>query len=153
MRCSLLVAAAVAVLAAVPTATAADPPCDRACEIAAVDAYLDAIVSHDASAVPFAPNARRIENSMVTGRSGEGLRRDLDRSPKYRIIEAIRDKRFVVEGDQVVVYFLIDTAGYPGGPQILTSQVAERFRLADGQITEIEAIISIVPGKLRTGWR
>ncbi len=41
--------------------------------IAAAQAYIDALVSHDASTVPFAPDCTRIEFGVKTGFSGEPL--------------------------------------------------------------------------------
>ena len=69
--------------------------------IAAAQAYVDALVSHDADAVPFAPDCVRIENGIKTGFSGKHLRRSLNRGPQYRIIEAATDRSFAVEGDHV----------------------------------------------------
>jgi hypothetical protein len=69
--------------------------------IEAAQAYIDALVSHDAAEVPFAPSCVRIENGIKTGFSGKHLRRSLDRGPQYRIIAAATDRSFAVEGDHV----------------------------------------------------
>ena len=54
--------------------------------IAAAEAYIDALVSHDADAVPFAPDCTRIEVGLKTGFSGNHLRRSLNRGPQYHVI-------------------------------------------------------------------
>ena len=77
--------------------------------IAAAEAYVDALVSHDAEAVPFAAGCVRIENGLKTGWSGNHLRRSLNRGPQYRIIAAASDRRFIVVGDHVEATFTIVT--------------------------------------------
>jgi len=62
--------------------------------IAAAEAYVDALVSHDADNVPFSADCIRIENGIKTGFSGKHLRRSLTRGPQYRIIEAATDRTF-----------------------------------------------------------
>ncbi|MCW2689443.1 MAG: hypothetical protein JWR37_4333, partial [Mycobacterium sp.] len=52
--------------------------------IAAAQAYVDALVSHDGDSVPFAPECVRIEQGVKTGFSGKHLRRSLNRGPQYR---------------------------------------------------------------------
>ena len=54
--------------------------------IAAAQAYIDALVSHDASAVPFAPDCVRVEMGLKTGFSGNHLRRSLNGGPQYLVI-------------------------------------------------------------------
>jgi hypothetical protein len=43
--------------------------------IAAAEAYIDALASHDGDSVPFAPDCVRIEQGVQTGSSGDHLRR------------------------------------------------------------------------------
>jgi len=45
--------------------------------VAAAQAYIDALVSHDADKVPFAPDCTRVEIGVKTGFSGDHLRRSL----------------------------------------------------------------------------
>jgi hypothetical protein len=77
--------------------------------IAAAQAYVDALVSHDAQAVPFASDCIRIENGVKTGFSGMHLRRSLDRGPQYRIIDDATDRSFAVDGEHVRATFTIVT--------------------------------------------
>ena len=53
-------------------------PTSDAERIAAAQAYIDALVSHQADAVPFAPGCTRIEVGLKTGFSGNHLRRSLN---------------------------------------------------------------------------
>ena len=69
--------------------------------IAAAQAYIDALVSHDASTVPFAPNCTRIEFGVKTGFSGNHLQRSLNGGPQYRVILSATAPEFTVEGDRV----------------------------------------------------
>ncbi len=112
---------------------------------AAADSYLAALTSHDASAVPFAPDVLRVEDGIVTGRSADEIRQDLDTSLKYRIITALRDRTYSQSGPSangtvtVNVHYLLDI----GAPSltVLTVQVQERFDVQCGEITYINATI------------
>ena len=68
--------------------------------IAAAQAYIDALVSHDADKVAFAQNCTRIEVGIKTGFSGDHLRRSFNGGPQYRVI-AIDERapEFTVDGD------------------------------------------------------
>ncbi len=89
--------------------------------IAAAESYVDALVSHDADSVPFAPDCVRIENGIKTGFSGKHLRRSLNRGPQYRIIEAATDRAFAVEGDHVHATLTIVTKVKFGRRQLVAS--------------------------------
>ncbi len=54
--------------------------CDRACLIGAMNDYLAALVAHDPSRVPLAPNVEFVENTQVL-RPGEGLWKTADALP------------------------------------------------------------------------
>lgn len=106
--------------------------------IAAAEAYVNAIVSHQADGVPFAPDCIRIENGLKTGFSGNHLRRSLNRGPQYRIITAADDRAFTVDGDQVGATFTIVTRiRIPG--RRLVAAVDETFVIpqSDGLIHHI----------------
>jgi hypothetical protein len=115
-------------------------PCPPGSPRAAADAYLDAIVSHDASAVPLAPDAHRIEDGLLTGTSGPGIRADLDTSPKFWIVADLRDRTYVTTRTTAEVHYLLDV-GY-GGFRLLTVQIQERFVLSCGAIDFIDAVIT-----------
>ena len=77
--------------------------------IAAADAYIDALASHDADSVPFAPDCVRIELGVKIGFSGDHLRRSLNRGPQFRIIAATTDRNYTVVGDEVRATFTVVT--------------------------------------------
>ena len=102
--------------------------------------YIDALVTHDASAVPFAPDATRVEAGLKTGFNGAQLRWDLDHGPQYRVIQGIRDLE-LSEGNGVVsARFLLD-AGFAGA-KLMTVEIAETFEITDGSIRTIVAHIT-----------
>ena len=89
--------------------------------IAAAEAYVDALVSHDADAVPFSPDCIRIENGVKTGFSGRHLRRSLNRGPQYRIIEAATNRSYTVDGDHVHANLTIVTKVKLGRRRLVAS--------------------------------
>ncbi len=78
------------------------PESDR---IAAAQAYISALASHDADAVPFASECTRIEVGIKTGFSGNQLRRSLNRGLQFRVIESVSAPEFTVDGDTVRARF------------------------------------------------
>lgn len=110
--------------------------------IAAADAYVDALASHDADAVPFAPDCVRIEVGLKTGFSGEHLRRSLNRGPQYRVIAATTDRRYRVVGDEVHATFTVETKSKVAGRRVV-AHVDETFHIpaSDGLIHHIRARI------------
>jgi hypothetical protein len=69
--------------------------------IAAAQAYIDALVSHDGDAVPFAAGCTRIEMGVKNGFSGNHLRRGLNRGLQYRVIAGATTPRYRIDGDEV----------------------------------------------------
>src|SRR5690606_13909155 len=63
-RFCLTLAGAAAALALAPAGARA-AACDRACLEGVMNAYLDAMVAHDPTKAPFAPDARFTENAVV----------------------------------------------------------------------------------------
>ena len=92
------------------------------------------LVEHDGSKVPLAENVVRIEQGHNTGDGREGLVEGLSHEV-MNVITGIRNVRWIVEGDQAVAFYDLD---------VTTSDrpvlIAERFRVVDGLISEIEAI-------------
>jgi hypothetical protein len=113
----------------------------------AADAYLDSLVSHDAADVPFAPDVLRVENGLVTGRSADEIRNDLNTSIKYKIITGLRDRTYTESGpaaDGTVtenVDYRLDVGVLKA--TLLTVRVRERFDVRCGQITYINATIGL----------
>lgn len=116
--------------------------------IAAADAYVNALASHRADDVPFAPDCVRIEVGVKTGFSADHLRRSLNRGRQYRVITATVDREYRVDGDLVHATFTVVTKAKVAGRRVV-AHVDETFLIpaADGQIHHIRARIT---PKLRT---
>jgi hypothetical protein len=110
--------------------------------IAAAQAYIDALVSHDADKVPFAVGCTRIEVGLKTGFSGNHLRRSLNRGPQYRIIRDNTLPEFTVDGDEVRARFDLVTKPSFAGRRV-GAHIDETFLIPadDGQIHHIRASI------------
>jgi hypothetical protein len=110
--------------------------------IAVAQAYIDALVSHDADEVAFAPNCTRIEVGLKTGFSGEHLRRSLNGGPQYRVIQSASVPEFTVDGDTVRARFNLVTKPSFAGRRV-GAHVDETFVIPveDGRIHRIRASI------------
>lgn len=108
--------------------------------IAAALAYINALVSHQADDVPFAPECVRIEAGLKTGFSGDHLRRSLNRGPQFRLIGAVSTPEFSVVGDEVRAKFDVITKPSLAGRRVCT-HVDETFLIpaSDGRIHHIRA--------------
>ncbi len=103
--------------------------------IEAAEKYLfHGLVEHDGSVVPLAENVVRTEQGRSTGEGRDGLIEALSHDV-MNVITGIRNVRWIVEGDHAVAFYDLD---------VTTSDrpvlIAERFRVVDGLITEIEAL-------------
>lgn len=94
--------------------------------IAAAQAYVDALVSHDGDAVPFAPKCTRIEQGMKNGFSGNHLRRSLSRGVQYRLLAATTPPDYRISGDEVHAVYDVLTKAALGGRR-LAAKVTETF--------------------------
>ena len=110
--------------------------------IAAAQAYIDALVNHDANDVPFAPGCTRIEFGVKTGFSGNHLRRSLNGGPQYRVIASATTPEFTVDGDRVRARFDLTTKPSLAGRRV-GAHVDETFVIPaeDGLIHHIRAIV------------
>lgn len=139
---ALLAAATIAAVA--PAAASAAPnPADSPNQ-AVARAYIDALVSHDASAVRFTPGATRVEAGLQTGFNGPQLAHDLTHGIQYRVIEGVRDLTMTESGDTVHTRYLLD-AGI-AGQRLMTVEIVESFEFEGGAIDRIVA--TIVPVSL-----
>ncbi|AFM19342.1 hypothetical protein Mycch_4640 [Mycolicibacterium chubuense NBB4] len=77
--------------------------------IAAAQAYISALASHDADTVPFAPGCTRVEVGIKTGFSGNHLRRSLNGGLQYRVISSVGTPEFTVDGNTVRARFDLST--------------------------------------------
>jgi hypothetical protein len=110
--------------------------------IAAAQAYIDALVSHDADKVPFAPGCVRVEVGLKTGFSGSHLRRSLNNGPQYKVIRATSVPEFTVDGDEVRARFDLETKPSLAGRRV-GAHIDETFLIpaSDGKIHHIRANI------------
>jgi hypothetical protein len=110
--------------------------------IAAARAYIDALVSHDADKVPFAPGCTRIEFGVKTGFSGDHLRRSLNGGLQYRVIREASVPEFTVEGDVVRARFDLVTKPSLAGRRV-GAHIDETFVIPaeDGTIHRIKAVV------------
>jgi hypothetical protein len=110
--------------------------------IAAAQAYIDALVSHDATAVPFAKDCVRIELGLKTGFSGNHLRRSLNGGPQYVVIKSSSQPEFTIDGDQVLAKFELLTKPSIAGRRV-GARIDETFVIpaSDGLIHHIRADI------------
>jgi len=103
----------------------------------AARAYVAALVSHDGSGVPLSDRAWRVENGRDTGASGAAIRASLE-SEIMASVQSVGDERWFVSGDGAAVFY---TLGLSTGDGEASVRVAERFRVVDGQLAEIEAVV------------
>jgi hypothetical protein len=94
--------------------------------IAAAQSYIDALVSHDGDAVPFAARCTRTEQGFKNGFSGNHLRRSLNRGPQYRFLAGTTPPDYRIDGDEVhAAYDVLTKAGFGG--RRLAARVNETF--------------------------
>jgi hypothetical protein len=94
--------------------------------IAAAQAYIDALVSRDGDAVPFAARCTRNEQGVKNGFSGNHLRRSLNRGPQYWVIADNTPPDYRIAGDEVhAAYEVVTKAAL--GRRRLAARVDETF--------------------------
>ena len=94
--------------------------------IAAAQAYIDALVSHDGDDVPFAACCTRVEQGVKNGFSGNHLRRSLNRGPQYWVIADTTPPDYRITGDEVnAAYEVLTKAAF--GRRRLAARVNETF--------------------------
>jgi hypothetical protein len=124
----MLIAAVAAAYVAGPAmaADAAPPACDRACLEGFMNGYLGAIVAHDPARLRAVPNVKYTENQSLLP-IGDGLWKSMRAIGTYRILASdIRNQQIAFMGNAQIA----------GGWTML----AVRLRIADGRISEVEAI-------------
>jgi hypothetical protein len=106
--------------------------------LAAAQAYVGSLVSHDPSAVPLHDDVWRIENGAPSGDGADALRASLA-SEVMLPIRGVDDARWFVGGDGAAVFY---TLHVKVGDDDLRMRIAERFRVVDGLLAEIEAVFA-----------
>jgi hypothetical protein len=110
--------------------------------LAAAQAYVASLVSHDPSGVPLHDDVWRIENGGPSGDGADALRTALA-SDVMGTIQGIDDERWFAGGDGVAVFYTL-TARV--GDTEMRVRIAERFRVVDGDLAEIEAVFAPISG-------
>ncbi|HUQ50884.1 MAG TPA: hypothetical protein VM692_01605 [Gammaproteobacteria bacterium] len=114
--------------------TAQAPACDRRCLEGWIDRYLDALVKHDAKAVPLAATARYTENGQRLS-VGDGLWRSVKAKGKYRLVVAD------TEAQQVAMIGTLEEQN--ADPEMGTpAVVALRLKIVGSEIAEVEQFIA-----------
>jgi hypothetical protein len=178
MKMHLASLSALAALAALSAsmAQAAAPPCrdnSSACLTRIGRMYVDALVSHDGSKLPLAPNVRRTENALTNSKGADEVRESFART---NMVKAARDVRSYADEKkgEVIFYFVIDVdlaaadvsadgttkagatdykTAVTKPPGAYTVHEAERFKIVKGMITEIEIIAHVEDGMGHgSGW-
>jgi hypothetical protein len=146
IACLLLVAVRASAQEAPPSCT----DTSRQCLISIATAYLEAVVHHDASKVPFAPDVKRVEQGIYVVKGEQALRKSVGELPAML---GSRDTRFYVdEQQQQVMYFTLlgmaatQNPGQRPSGEPTTVHLAERFRIERGMIKEIEAMFYLEIG-------
>jgi hypothetical protein len=127
MRRGTVILGFIFVLGAFSLASAAEK-CDRACLVAIMDGYLDALVKHDPSMVPLAANVKLVENTRRIA-VGKGLWATASAGPKDFKIH-IADP----EAGQVGFVGVIHAKNEP-------AILGARLKLVDRKITEIDHLV------------
>jgi hypothetical protein len=111
--------------------------------IAAAQSYVDALVSHRADGVPFAPGCTRVEVGLKTGFSGKHLRRSLNGGLQYLVIQSTSAPEFTVEGDHVRARFDLATKPSIAGRRV-GAHIDETFLIpaSDGLIASIRPFVT-----------
>lgn len=122
----------------------------RQCLISVATAYLEAVVHHDASKVPLAPDVKRVEQGIYVVQGEQALRKSVGELPAML---GHRDTRFYVDLEkQEVVYFTrigmaaTKELGQRPSGEPTTVHLAERFKIVRGLIHEIEAVFYLEIG-------
>ncbi len=97
------------------------------------------LVEHDGGKVPLAEDVVRIEQGKNTGDGRQALIEALSHEV-MEIITGVRNVRWVVEGEQAVAFYDLDVK-ISDRPVL----IAERFRVVEGKICEIEALFHAQP--------
>lgn len=107
--------------------------CDRSCLEGHVDAYLEAVIDNDPSAVPLNINVRFTENGQQLN-IPDGLWHTMEARGDYRI--------YISDVEAGVAAFMGTIAEEHRDPEQLTpAMLALRLRIEDGEITEIEHFV------------
>lgn len=144
----------------------------RAKLVAIADSYFEGIEKHDSKIILASESCQRLENGVQTtsqpGRTSKNCAQSAD---VLTYIKAVNDRRYpIVDVEHGVVVSTIlfdipgdqgavDTAGVAAGPPAATRAreprtllLTEWFKIDDGKIQHIEAIMHNLPHGAKSGW-
>ncbi len=113
-----------------PSSPASSTPCDRACLNGFVDRYFDALISHCACNVPFAPDVKYTENGELV-KPGEGIWKTFTGRGTYRV--------YLSDPATGEVGYYGDINEFKG---TLLGTMALRLKVKDRRIAEVEMIVA-----------
>lgn len=145
--------------------------------ISITNSYFEGLEQHTDSLTPFAPNCIRIENGNITANNphADNEMNKMSASEQFAtgfstFITSIRERRFpIVDEDRGLVYSIIffDHSGKvtdvtlkngvsfkvpPPYDTPYTFLIGELFKIKDGKIHQIEAVMLDVPYGMPSGW-
>jgi hypothetical protein len=134
----------------------------RACLIAAAKSYLDAVTTHDGTKVLAHPDVRRTQNGRTTAEGDVAIRASMEKEPDML---PHKNTRWFVDRDQdtAIAFTLLivqptnadsKRPAYSSNGKGATTHLAERFRIQNGVIAEIEAVHTSEYGRMdgQSGW-
>ncbi|MBN2174227.1 MAG: hypothetical protein JW731_08855, partial [Bacteroidales bacterium] len=134
MKIKVLAAGLLILLSGFLTSCSNDKKLDRPALVSFMEQYLDALVKHDPSLVPLAPDVKLVENTKVTP-IGKGLWETATGGPtEFKIFVADP-----VEG-QIGFMGVIEETNKP-------TIISARLKVVDGKITEIDHLVVPSYGK------
>ena len=150
MKTVITLAVAFASAFTIASTASAQGACDRACLLSTADAYVAALVAHDPSKAPMAPNAKFTEQSKVLQVGDEGLWKSAVAGPTTFKIP-VPDP--VAGQIGVILMMKASAAAFPAGPARGNApppdpnapadiQLALRLKVVDRKITEAEHVIA-----------
>jgi hypothetical protein len=107
--------------------------CDRPCLAKIADTYFTALIAHDPSRLPLAPDVKYTETGIVKP-IGEGLWKTAETLPRYRL------NLYDPETGGIGIHAVLKERG-------LEALLSLRLKVEAGRITEVEALI--IPGDSR----
>ena len=149
-------------------------PRDKLVEI--TNSYFDGLEQSDGTIVPIHPDCIRLENGVQTtsnpNRPGVGRLTVAEglSSGFYKYISEIRDRRFPILDEEYGLSFAIVFFEHPGNTRSVdvpglgvlemspfalkpsSAMIAELFKIRNGQIHHIEAVLEFLPYGIKSGW-
>ena len=132
------------------------------------NSYFEGMVNGTDAATPFADDCSRIENGMVTANNPNGARAmwkmtcgEQFATGLTKVVTGVRERRYpIVDEERGLVYAMVRFDHNGRNESIVWNddepfsfQIGELFKIQDGKIKHIEALVFPVPYKMPTGWK